>query len=44
MVEQATLIPLFQPTYQVAIRNSVAGFPLTAAGWMADLDQAKPAA
>ena len=44
MVEQATLIPLFQPTYQVAIRNTVARFPLTAAGWMADLDQAKPAA
>ena len=43
MVEQATLIPLFQPTYQVAIRNTVASFPLTAAGWMADLDQAKPA-
>jgi peptide/nickel transport system substrate-binding protein len=43
MVEQATLIPLFQPTYQVAIRTSVAKFPLTAAGWMADLSAAKPA-
>ena len=43
MVEQATLVPLFQPTYQVAIRNTVASFPLTAAGWMADLDRAKPA-
>lgn len=43
MVEQATLIPLFQPTYQVAIRTSIAKFPLTAAGWMADLSGAKPA-
>ncbi len=43
MVEQATLIPLFQPSYQVAIRTSVAAFPLTAAGWMADLAAAKPA-
>ena len=43
MVEQATLIPLFQPTYQVAIRTGIAKFPLTAAGWMADLSAAKPA-
>lgn len=43
MVEQATLIVLFQPSYQVAIRNTVAQFPLTAAGWMADLDGAMPA-
>lgn len=43
MVEQATLVPLFQPTYQVAIRTAVAKFPLTAAGWMADLAAAKPA-
>ena len=42
MVEQATEIVLFQPSYQVAVRNSVARFPLTAAGWMADLDAASP--
>lgn len=43
MVEQATLVPLFQPTYQVAVRAAVATFPLTAAGWMADLAAARPA-
>ena len=43
MVEQATLVPLFQPTYQVAVRTTVAKFPLTAAGWMADLSAARPA-
>ena len=41
MVDQANLIVLFQPSYQVAVRNSVARFPLTAAGWMADLGEAK---
>lgn len=43
MVDQAHLIMLFQPIYQVAVRNSVAAFPLTAAGWMAELGGAKPA-
>ena len=43
MEAEATVIPLFQPTYQVAIRKSVGTFPLTAAGWMADLGSAKPA-
>ena len=43
MVDQAHLIMLFQPIYQVAVRSSVAAFPLTAAGWMAELGGAKPA-
>jgi peptide/nickel transport system substrate-binding protein len=44
MVDFANLIILFQPIYQVAVRNEVAAFPLTAAGWMADLGDAKPKA
>ena len=43
MVEAATLVVLFQPSYQVAVRNTVAHFPLTAAGWMAEIGEAKPA-
>lgn len=43
MVDQAHLIMLFQPIYQVAVRSSVAAFPLTAAGWMAELGGARPA-
>lgn len=43
MVYRANLIVLFQPIYQVAVRKSVASFPLTAAGWMAELRSAKPA-
>ncbi|MGI4945609.1 MAG: ABC transporter substrate-binding protein [Janthinobacterium lividum] len=42
MVDQAGLVILFQPIYQVAVRDSVGAFPLTAAGWMADLSGAKP--
>ena len=43
MVDAANLIVLFQPIYQVAVRNTVASFPLTAAGWMAELGDARPA-
>ena len=43
MVDAAHLIALFQPIYQVAVSNTVAAFPLTAAGCMADLAQARPA-
>ncbi len=43
MVDFANLIVLFQPIYQVAVRDSVKTFPLTAAGWMADLSAATPA-
>src|SRR4051794_25351539 len=40
MVDLANLILLFQPIYQVAVSNTVKAFPLTAAGWMADLTDA----
>ncbi len=43
MVDQAHYILLFQPTYQVAVSNGIKAFPLTAAGWMADLNGATPA-
>ena len=43
MVDEANLIVLFQPIYQVGVRNSIKEFPLTAAGWQADLRGARPA-
>jgi peptide/nickel transport system substrate-binding protein len=43
MVDQANLIIFVQPIYQVAMRKTVADFHLTGAGWIADLDTAKPA-
>jgi peptide/nickel transport system substrate-binding protein len=43
MVDQANHFVLIQPIYQVAMRKSVAGVQLTAAGWMAELGGAKPA-
>jgi peptide/nickel transport system substrate-binding protein len=42
MVDQANLIILFQPIYQIAVRNAVKTFPVTASGWMADLHSARP--
>ncbi|MEO6959934.1 MAG: ABC transporter substrate-binding protein, partial [Burkholderiaceae bacterium] len=42
MVDQASLIVLFQPIYQVAVRQNIKSFPLTAAGWQADLRLAHP--
>ena len=33
MVDEADLIILFQPIYQVGVRKSIKDFPLTAAGW-----------
>jgi peptide/nickel transport system substrate-binding protein len=35
-VDQAHHFILFQPVYQIAVRNSIGKFPLTAAGWMLD--------
>ncbi|MBN9559135.1 MAG: ABC transporter substrate-binding protein [Alphaproteobacteria bacterium] len=43
MVDQANHFVLIQPIYQIAVRKNVAGLRLTAAGWMAELDGAKPA-
>ena len=42
LLDQANIVVLFQPIYQVAVRDSVGTFPLTAAGWLANLDEAKP--
>lgn len=43
MVDEANLIVLFQPIYQVGVRKSIKDMPLTAAGWQADLRGVKPA-
>ncbi|MBV9735288.1 MAG: ABC transporter substrate-binding protein [Acidisphaera sp.] len=40
MIDQASLLVLFQPIYQFAVRNTLKTFPLTAAGWEAELYQA----
>jgi peptide/nickel transport system substrate-binding protein len=44
MVDQANHCVLFQPAYQIAVRNTVGKFPLTAAGWMLDLHGVRPKA
>ena len=43
-VDQANHFVLFQPVYQIAVRNTVKNFPLTAAGWMLDLHDVTPSA
>lgn len=43
MVDQANLILLFQPIYQIAIRRTIKTFPLTAAGWQVDMYGVTPA-
>lgn len=43
MVDAAHHFVLIQPIYQIAVRKSVAGLQLTAAGWMTELAGAKPA-
>lgn len=42
LVDQANLCVLFQPIYSVAIRDSITGYRLTAAGWQVDLYDVKP--
>jgi peptide/nickel transport system substrate-binding protein len=39
LIDQASLLILFQPIYQFAVRNTLKTFPLTAAGWEAELAQ-----
>jgi peptide/nickel transport system substrate-binding protein len=34
LVDQANHFILFQPAYQIAVRNAIGDFPLTASGWM----------
>jgi peptide/nickel transport system substrate-binding protein len=43
MVAQANHFILFQPIYQIAVRNTVKRFPLTAAGWQLEIGQTAPA-
>lgn len=43
MVDQANLIVLFQPIYQIGVRRSIKTFPLTAAGWQVDMFGVQPA-
>jgi peptide/nickel transport system substrate-binding protein len=42
MVGFAHLFVLIQPIYQIAVRKSVSGLKITAAGWMAEVDAARP--
>src|SRR5258705_2453057 len=44
VVDQANHFILFQPAYQIAVRNTIGDFPLTAAGWMLDLHGVRPKA
>lgn len=37
MVEYANLVVLFQPIYQIAVRDRIKACPLTAAGWQLDI-------
>ena len=43
LVDQANLFILFQPIYQIAVRNHLAKLPLTAAGWQLDMYGVKQA-
>ena len=43
MVDQANHFILFQPIYQIAVRDTLAKLPLTAAGWQLDMYGVKPA-
>ncbi len=40
LIDQSSLLILFQPIYQFAVRNTLKSFPLTAAGWEVELYQA----
>ena len=42
MVSFAHLFVLVQPIYQIAVHKNVAGLKITAAGWMAEFDTARP--
>lgn len=44
VVDQANYIILFQPIYQIAVRNTLDKLPLTAAGWQIDMYDTKPKA
>ena len=42
LVDQANHFILFQPVYQIAVRNTLDKLPLTAAGWQIDMYDVKP--
>ncbi len=42
LADQANLCVLFQPEYSHAVRESITGYQLTAAGWQVDLYDIKP--
>jgi peptide/nickel transport system substrate-binding protein len=42
LIDQANLCVLFQPVYSHAVRDSITGYQLTAAGWQVDLYDVKP--
>jgi len=42
LADQANLCVLFQPVYSQAVRDSITGYQLTAAGWQVDLYDVKP--
>ena len=44
MIDQANHFVLFQPVYQIAVRNTIDKLPLTAAGWMLDVHGVRPQA
>lgn len=43
VVDVAHHFILFQPTYQIAVRNAIRDFPLTAAGWQLEVGRVRPA-
>jgi MarR-like DNA-binding transcriptional regulator SgrR of sgrS sRNA len=43
LVDRTNYVVLFQPVYRVATRKSIAGYHVSAAGWLADLVDVKPA-
>jgi len=43
LVDRANYIVLFQPVYRVATSKAITGYHVTAAGWLTDLADIKPA-
>jgi MarR-like DNA-binding transcriptional regulator SgrR of sgrS sRNA len=43
LVANANYIVLFQPVYRVATSKAITGYHVTAAGWLTDLADIKPA-
>jgi peptide/nickel transport system substrate-binding protein len=42
VVDEAHHFILFQPIYQIAVRNNLRAFPLTAAGWQLEMAHVTP--